>query len=133
MYIVSSHCFKGKFWVPLGGYPSSCSPNITPYCLIQPLYNSYIGDICWYISRVLSQGTQLFPLTAALIQTLSQTNSLGVRMHLCPCDQMRMQLGGLLDMFGDHHAGAFELRSAKLLRVFRVFCRPANARKAITA
>ena len=52
---------KGKFWVPLGGYPSSCSPNITPYCLIQPLYNSYIGGICWYISRVLSQGTQLFP------------------------------------------------------------------------
>lgn len=75
----------------------------------------------------------VIPLLAALIQTLSQTNSLGVRMHLCPCDQMRMQLGGLLDMFGDHHAGAFELRSAKLLRVFRVFCRPANARKAITA
>ena len=45
---------KGKIWgVPLGGYPSSCSPNITPYCPIQPLFNPYIGGICWYISGTL--------------------------------------------------------------------------------
>ncbi len=47
--------FKRKSWVRLGGYPCSCSQNIAPYCPIQPLYNSYIGDIFWYISRVLSQ------------------------------------------------------------------------------
>ena len=38
----------------------SCSQNMgPPYCPIQPLYNLYIGGICWYISRVLAQ---LFPL-----------------------------------------------------------------------
>ena len=52
--------FKGKIRVPLGGYPSSCSQNITPYCLIQPLYNRYIGAICWYLGYSL-KGTQLFP------------------------------------------------------------------------
>ena len=62
LFILLNIIFKGKFWVPLGGYPSSCSLNFAPYCLIQPLYNPYIGGICWYISRVLSQGTQLFPL-----------------------------------------------------------------------
>ena len=52
-----------EIWVPLGGYPSICSPNISPYCPMQRLYNPYIGGICWYISRVLSNTTQLFPLT----------------------------------------------------------------------
>ena len=52
---------KGKMWVPLGEYPSSRSQNITPYCPIQPLYNPYIGGICGYISRVLSQGYPTFP------------------------------------------------------------------------
>ena len=28
--------FQGKFWVPSQGYPSSCSPNITPYSPTQP-------------------------------------------------------------------------------------------------
>ena len=32
-----SKSIKGKYWVPLGGYPSSCSPNITPYWPIRPL------------------------------------------------------------------------------------------------
>ena len=53
--------FKGKCWVPLGGYLSSCSPIITPCCPIDPLYNPYIGGICWYICRVLSQGYPTFP------------------------------------------------------------------------
>ena len=44
----------------------SCFPNITPYCLIQPLYNLYISgiryDMCvLYISRVLSEGYPTFP------------------------------------------------------------------------
>ena len=34
-------------------------PKILPYT--QPLYNPYIGDTCWYISRVLSQGYPTFP------------------------------------------------------------------------
>lgn len=47
-----------------GVYPSSCSPNFTPYCGIQPLYtlyNPYIGGVCWYVSRVLSHGYPTFP------------------------------------------------------------------------
>ena len=55
------YIIKGKMWVPLGEYPSSRSQNITPYCPIQPLYNPYIGGICGYISRVLSQGYPTFP------------------------------------------------------------------------
>ena len=47
--------------LPLGGYPSNCSQNITPYCPIQPLYNPNIGGICGYRSRVLSQGYPTFP------------------------------------------------------------------------
>ena len=35
---------------PLGGYPSSCSPSITPCCPIQPLYNPYLGGICCYVN-----------------------------------------------------------------------------------
>ena len=35
----------------------SCSPNITPYCPIQPLYNPYIGGICRiHISYSINQG-----------------------------------------------------------------------------
>ena len=46
--------FEGKCWVSLAGYPSSCSPNITPFCPIQPLYNPYIGGILLvYMSRTL--------------------------------------------------------------------------------
>ena len=55
-------------WEPLGGYPSSCSQNITPYCPIQPLYNPYIGGICWYISRVLSQGNPTFSFVHMYIE-----------------------------------------------------------------
>ena len=33
--------FKGKYWVPLGRYPSS-SPNMTPYWPIQTYWNPYI-------------------------------------------------------------------------------------------
>ena len=45
---------KGKFWVPLGGYQTAvCSPNITPYCPIEPLYNPYAAGKCVYISRLL--------------------------------------------------------------------------------
>ena len=63
IYIMYVICIiiKGKMWVPLGEYPSSRSQNITPYCPIQPLYNPYIGGICGYISRVLSQGYPTFP------------------------------------------------------------------------
>jgi len=58
-------CIKGKVWVPLGGYPSSCSPRIAPYCPIQPLSNTCLGGICWYILLGYSpKGTQLFPLDA---------------------------------------------------------------------
>lgn len=43
----------------------SVSPNITPYCPIQPFWNLYIAGICLYvgiISRILSQKiTQLLP------------------------------------------------------------------------
>ena len=53
--------FEGKCWVSLAGYPSSCSPNITPFCPIQPLYNPYIGGILLvYMSRTL-QGYPTFP------------------------------------------------------------------------
>ena len=47
-------------WVPLGEYPSSRAQNISPYCPKQPLYRPYMGGICWYISRVLSQGYPTF-------------------------------------------------------------------------
>ena len=61
---------KGKNWVPLGGYPGSCSPNITPYCPIQPLYNPYIGGIRWYIYLGYSlKGTQLFPLILGMMKS----------------------------------------------------------------
>ena len=52
---------KGKFWVPLGGYLAVVSPRIAPYCPIQPLSNTCLGGICWYISGVLSQGYPTFP------------------------------------------------------------------------
>ena len=60
------YIIKRIFWVPLGRYPSSCSQNITPYCPIKPLYNPYIGGICWYISRVLSQGYPTCPFDIKL-------------------------------------------------------------------
>ena len=60
---------KGKCWVPLGGYLSSCSPIITPCCPIEPLYNPYIGGICWYICRVLSQGYPTFPFDTCKVYT----------------------------------------------------------------
>ena len=47
--------FKGKIWVPLGGYPSSCSRNITPYCPIQPVYNPYMWYMLVYISGTLAR------------------------------------------------------------------------------
>ena len=54
--------FQREIWGTLGKVPDrSCSQNITPYCPIKPLYNPYIGGICWYISRVLSHGYPAFP------------------------------------------------------------------------
>ena len=56
-----SKIIKGNFWVPLGGYPSSCSPNITPYCPIQPYRIHrmvvYVGIYLGYSPK----GTQRFP------------------------------------------------------------------------
>ena len=55
--------FEGKCWVSLAGYPSSCSPNITPFCPIQPLYNPYIGGILLvYMSRTLPRVPNFFHL-----------------------------------------------------------------------
>ena len=78
---------KGKMWVPLGEYPSSRSQNITPYCPIQPLYNQYIGGICGYISRVLSQGYPTFPFESSKQgpKTLDQ----GIQQH----EQMMIERG----------------------------------------
>ena len=54
--------FQREIWGALGKVPDrSCSQNITPYCPIKPLYNPYIGGICWYISRVLSHGYPTLP------------------------------------------------------------------------
>ena len=46
---------KGKFWIPLGRYPSSCSPNITqilPYTTIiySKIYVVYVGKLLLHLS-----------------------------------------------------------------------------------
>ena len=67
------YIIKGKMWVRLGEYPSSRSQKVTPYCPKQPLYKPYMGGICWYISRVLSQAypTFLFDITkGSLVEKL---------------------------------------------------------------
>ena len=46
---LASQYSKGKFWVPLRGYPSSSSPNITLYGPLQPLYQPYTGRLQQYI------------------------------------------------------------------------------------
>ena len=59
-------CIEGKIWVAMGGYPSSFSPRIAPYCPIQPLSNTCLGGICWYISGVLSQRYPTFPFECSM-------------------------------------------------------------------
>ncbi len=46
---------KGKMWVPLGQYPSSCFLNIPPYCPLETIYSRSIV-------RVPSQGYPHFSL-----------------------------------------------------------------------
>ena len=42
--VVMGHIFQRETLGNFGRVPDrSCSPNITPYCPIQPLYNPYIG------------------------------------------------------------------------------------------
>lgn len=68
--------FKRKIWVPLGGYPSSCSRDITPYCPIQPVYNPYMIIYVVYVGiyvRHSPKGTQLLPLRVFKHQTLVST------------------------------------------------------------
>ena len=48
---------------------SRCSPNITPYCPRQPLYNPYI----WQIFRVLSQGYPTFRHNTLQVTIISPT------------------------------------------------------------
>ena len=57
MRIFSTEKVEGKIWVLLGGYPSSCSQNITLYCPIR-IYVIYVGTYLGYSPK----GTQLFPL-----------------------------------------------------------------------
>ena len=65
MHANTQTMFQREFGYPWEG-TLAVVPHITPYCPMQRLYNPYIGGICWYISRVLSKGTQLFPLTCTI-------------------------------------------------------------------
>ena len=63
----TSEVSKGKIGYPWEVYPSSCSQHIAPDSPLQPVYNRYIGGICWYISRVLSLGYPTLPFDKYLL------------------------------------------------------------------
>ena len=69
---------KGKILVHLGGYPSSCSQNITPYCPIQPLYNPYLGGIRIPINQPVRWNVTRFFFVAHL-----ETNMFGTLNNHC--------------------------------------------------
>lgn len=52
---------KGTFGYRREGTLAVVPKILPPYGPIQPLYNSYMGGICWYISQVLCRGYATFP------------------------------------------------------------------------
>ena len=96
-------------------YPSSCSPNITPYCPIQPLYSPYIGGICWCISRVLSQRYPTFPFEKSQRSFWWEKIVLGGRQSY----RQFLQVSSILVI--NHGVPVPSLPGEYLLRVFMVF------------